>query len=298
MKNAAAKPMSERTYKKISIDRIKVINSRNRDNVSFQDNIHSIKEVGLLKPIVVNERYCKKTHTYELVCGEGRLLAFKALKRAKIPAEIINCTKKEALLYSLVENIARVPPSTMWFAYEIKRMRDAGITLSQISNIVGKSEPYVRDYIGLVEQGEARLIKGAEDGLFPMSFAVQVARSDDSIIQNILMDAFDSGIVNSKNFSTVKNIIDLRINRGKRPIKKQGASHSRSRSYTFRQLKYDIKKITKEKEAFVNEASVKENRLLSLFDRLNTLWKDKELVNILTSEGMGPIPNLKGDYNV
>jgi len=297
MKLSKIKLMKDRKYEKIPIDKIKVLNSRNRNKVRFQENIRSIKDVGLKRPIQVNERYYNKTGYYDLICGQGRYLAYKALKCTVIPAEVLNCSKKQAYLLSLVENIARVPPGTMWFACEVKRMYNNGFTLMQISNITGKSETYIRDYIRLVEQGEERLIKGVEDGIFPISFAKQVARSDSSNIQNVLMDAYDKGIVNSTNFPTVKRIIDLRLRRGKEPERKDYSVRSSSSGYTVKQLKTDITKLTREKEAFVNESSIKENRLLSLLDGLKALWRDKATAELITSERIGPMPELKGTYN-
>jgi ParB family chromosome partitioning protein len=290
--------MKDRKYEEIPIDKIRVLNSRNRDNVRFKENIRSIKDVGLRKPIQVNERYYNRTGYYDLVCGQGRYLAYKALEYTTIPAEVLNCSKKQAYLLSLIENIARVSPGTMWFACEVKRMHDNGFTLIQICNITGKCETYVRDYVRLVEQGEERLIKGVEDGIFPISFAKQVAKSESSNIQNILMDAYDKGIVNSTNFPTVKRIIDLRLRRGKEPGRKVCSPSSPLSDYTVRQLKNDIKKLTKEKDAFINESERKENRLISILDGLNSLWKDKMTAELITSEGIGPMPKLKGTYNV
>ena len=63
-----------------------------------------------------------------------------------------------------------------------------------------KTEHYIRDYIRLVEQGEERLIQGVDQGVFPIKFAVHVAMSESSQIQNVLMDAFDEGIVTTNNF--------------------------------------------------------------------------------------------------
>jgi ParB family transcriptional regulator, chromosome partitioning protein len=291
------RPMAKRKYAKIPLDRIKVLNSRNRDHEKFKENIRSIRDVGLLKPIVVNERQYSKTGYYELVCGQGRFLAYKSLGYSEIPAEIINCDRKEALLYSLVENIARVPPGTMWFAQEVKRMHDAGCTLEYIANITGHCTAYIANYIRLVEQGEERLIKGVEANLFPISFAVDVAKSEDSTIQNTLMDAFDKGIVNCKNLPTVKNIIELRLNRRRNAPAKPNSSRVVTDDYTMKQLKADIRKVTKEKEAFVNEASLKENRLLSLRDGLNILFKNRQFVELATAEGLGQMPSLQGTYN-
>src|SRR5688572_27141940 len=93
-------PMSERKYRLVPVDQIRVLNSRNRDKVQFEDNVRSIQSVGLLKPIVVNEKYFPKNGYYDLVCGEGRFIAHKTLKRDRIPAEVICCDRKTALLFS------------------------------------------------------------------------------------------------------------------------------------------------------------------------------------------------------
>lgn len=292
------RPMQERKYVNIPISEIKVLNSRNRDKKKFQENVRSIQEVGLLKPIVVNERNYSKNGYYELVCGQGRYIAYKSLGREEIPAEVINCSEKNAYLYSLVENIARVPPGTMWFAREVKRMKDSGFSYEQISTITGKCENYLREYICLVENGEERLIKGVEEGLFPITFAKKVAHADTAAVQNILMDAFDCGIVNSKNFPTVKKIIDRRMTLGEGMDKRNRGPSPSPENYTINQLKQDIHKMTKEKESFVNEAEIKENRMLSLLYGLHTIWKDPKIIELIKSESIGPMPELKGKYHV
>lgn len=290
--------MKDRKYEMIPLDRIKVLNSRKRGKAHFKEIVRSIDEVGLLVPIVVNERYLEKKGYYDLICGEGRLLAFKQQGRTHIRAQVRNCTKKEALILSLVENIARVPPGTMWFAHEVKRMHDAGWNYEQIGRIVGRSGTYVRDYINLVERGEARLIKGVEQGLFPISFAVKVSGSSNSTIQNVLIDAFDNGIVSTSNLSVVRRIIELRMKVGKDQDHHTGKTGAHPPEYSVKQLKSDISRITKKKEAFVQEAEVKENRLLALLDGLNTLWQDKKLVALLKERHLDRRPELKGQYNV
>ena len=44
---------------------------------------------------------------YDLVCGQGRLEAFVALGQKEIPAMVIDASREECFLMSLVENIAR-----------------------------------------------------------------------------------------------------------------------------------------------------------------------------------------------
>lgn len=287
-------PMAERQYRLVPVDKIRVLNSRNREKAQFEDNVRSIESVGLLKPIVVNERTLEKDGFYELICGEGRFLAHKQLGKDKIPAEVINCDKKTALLYSLVENIARVTPDTMWYAREMKRMKDAGMAVTKISQIVGKSEKYVDDFITLVEMGEERLIKGVEQGLFCMSFATVVARSSSDTIQHVLMDAFDNGMINSANATRVRNLIELRFSRGKQPLKKKESPDVAK--YSIKDLKRDIAKATDEKERFVREAAARENRLLNLLDGLTSIWKDEALLALLRDEKLDERPQLVGNY--
>ena len=49
-------PMAERKYKLVPLEKIRVLNTRNRDKSQFDDNVRSIESIGLLKPIVVNAR--------------------------------------------------------------------------------------------------------------------------------------------------------------------------------------------------------------------------------------------------
>ncbi len=294
MKSRRVIPMSDREYRLIPVDSIVVLNSRNRNQQKFAENVRSIDEVGLRKPIVVNSRGFGHTGKYELVCGEGRYLAHKKLERAEIPAEVIDCDRKTALLYSLVENIARVPPGTMWFAQEMKRMHDAGLNYAEIARYVGKSATYVSSYIQLVENGETRLIEGVEQGLFSMSFATQVAQSDDSTIQNVLMDAFDDGVVNCNTVRRVRKLLELRMNRGKSSDQRL----QQSEGYTLKELKHEIVKSTKEKEEFVHQTQQKENRLMTLMLGISTLMEDPKGMELLSAFDLAEPPKLQRDYGI
>ena len=77
------------------IDKVKVINSRNRDQEQFDMNVESIGGVGLMKPIRVNDKFLESTGKYELICGEGRLLAHIETEKAcgEPTSTIAGCTK-------------------------------------------------------------------------------------------------------------------------------------------------------------------------------------------------------------
>lgn len=281
-------PMAQRRYAEVPIDQVKVINSRNRDKEQFDMNVESIESVGLMKPIRVNDKFLESTGQYELICGEGRLLAHQQLGKTHVMAEIVTCTRKEALLQSLIENIARTKPGSMDFARELKRLHDEGWEYKQIAKIACKSEEYIRSYIRLVEQGEERLIQGVESGIFPIKFAIQVASTEDSQIQGVLMDAFAEGLVTTNNFGQARRIIAARAKTSKRS--------AASRDYTVNQLQHDIAETTRVKTSFVREAKSKENRFMTLLSGVNTLFQDQGLVELLTRLKLDKRPTLAGDF--
>ncbi|MBA4019765.1 MAG: hypothetical protein C0483_21580 [Pirellula sp.] len=280
--------MKQRRREMIPIEKIRVINSRTRDETQFSLNVQSIEAVGQIKDIRVNDKFLAREGVYELICGEGRLIAQKRLGRTHIRAEIVTCTRKQAYLESLVENLARSKAGTMEFARELKRLHDEGWTLEQIGRIACRNADYMRQFIRLVEKGEDRLIQGVELGVFPISFAILVAQSDDAGIQNVLMDAFDQGVVNCDNFAKARQIINARR-------KRKGGPGAKSQ-YTISHLTSDIADATQAKDSYVREAQGKERGLFTLLDGFATLFGDLELMRLLKSEGLDRLPELTGTY--
>jgi ParB family chromosome partitioning protein len=274
--------MKDRRREMIPIDKIRVMNSRTRDEGQFALNVQSIDAIGQIKDIRVNDKFLAKEGFYELICGEGRLIAHRRLSRTHIRAEVVTCSRKLAHLESLVENLARARPGTMYFARELKALHDEGWDYDQ-------SIEYIRQYIRLVENGEDRLIQGVEQDVFPISFAVLVAQADDATIQNVLMDAFDQGIVNSNNFARARAIISARLD---------GRKRKAPDSYTVAALAQDIATATEAKDSFAREAQGKESRLYMLLDGLAVLWRDTAFTELLLYEKLDKRPELAGKYNV
>jgi ParB family transcriptional regulator, chromosome partitioning protein len=171
----------------------------------------------------------------------------------------------------------------------LKRMHDEGWDYERIGRVACKSETYIREYIGLVEQGEERLIQGVEQGIFPIKFATRVAAAKNGQIQNVLMDAFDEGIVTTSNFAQARRIIVARASSTKEKKKTP-------EQYTVDQLKQDIAEATKVKVSYVREAKSKESRFVTLLDGINLLWRDPELVRLLRDEKLYDRPELAGDF--
>ena len=283
--------MKDRRYEMVPLDKIKVVNSRLRDEKQFQMNVQSIDAVGLFKPILVNDKFLPSTEFYELICGEGRLLAHGQLKATEIKAEVITCTRKEAHLLSLIENLARSRPASMEFARALKQMHDQGWSFQNIAKVACRSEEYIKMYITLVVNGEDRLIRGVEQDVFPITFAMLVAQTDDANIQHVLMDAFDQKIVNCQNFARARAIINGRFDGRNRKVGPGGTAN-----YTVKALVTDIASATKAKDSFVREVKEKENRLFALLEGLGQLWNDPAMMDLLRAESLGERPELLGKY--
>ena len=82
----------------IPVDRIEVLNPRERNKQVFEGIVENIKSVGLKKPITVTPRPGDDgAEKYLLVCGEGRLKAFMALGETTIAAMVVDVNDEDAL---------------------------------------------------------------------------------------------------------------------------------------------------------------------------------------------------------
>ena len=114
----------------IRIAEIRILNPRSRNKNVFAAVVRNIDHVGLKRPITVTGAEDGK---YDLVCGQGRLEAYRALGATTIPAIVVNASKEDRYLMSLVENIARRRHKTSELLKEIMTLSRRGYTTEQIS---------------------------------------------------------------------------------------------------------------------------------------------------------------------
>lgn len=111
----------------IPIAEINIPNSRTRGSEKFKEIVASIKALGLKKPITVAPASGKYgLGKYDLVCGEGRLLAFESLGETMIPARVLDLTNEDVLLMSLVENLARRQFRSVELLQEVAALKERG----------------------------------------------------------------------------------------------------------------------------------------------------------------------------
>jgi ParB family transcriptional regulator, chromosome partitioning protein len=117
------------------------------DEESLAELTHSIREFGVLQPIVVR----RKDDKYELVMGERRLRAAVAANLEKIPA-IVRDTADDAMLRdALLENIhrAQLNPLEEAAAYQ-QLLEEFGVTHEELASRIGRSRSQVTNTIRLM----------------------------------------------------------------------------------------------------------------------------------------------------
>jgi ParB/RepB/Spo0J family partition protein len=122
----------------IDIASVDVLNPRERNDKVFDEIVVNIKQVGLKKPITVTARQSPDgVERLLLVCGEGRLKAFKALGESRIPALVIDVTDEDAFIMSLAENIARRQCRPLELLAGIEQLREMGYAAKAIASKTG-----------------------------------------------------------------------------------------------------------------------------------------------------------------
>ena len=136
----------------------KVIPNRYQPRIDFrqeklQELIDSIQEKGIVQPIVVRKN---SEQEFELIAGERRLRAAKALGHTEIPAVIRNVSDLEMLELSIIENIQRDDLNPVEEALAYKKMaQEFNFTQEQIAKVVGKSRATVANMLRLLSLPEA-----------------------------------------------------------------------------------------------------------------------------------------------
>ena len=119
------------------------------DPEALEELIHSIKEIGLLQPVVVRPT---GNGAYELVAGERRLRASKTAGLESIPAIIRQTPDADLLRDALLENLhrANLNPLEEAAAYQ-QLLDDFGCTQDELAQRIGRSRPAVTNALRLLK---------------------------------------------------------------------------------------------------------------------------------------------------
>lgn len=166
--------------KSIPIDKIKVSKNNVRktleDFIALDELARSIKEIGLLQPVVVF--YNEAQDTYELIIGQRRFQACKNIGLKTIPAIITKPMNNiDAIALSLAENVHR--QDLDWkdkVEAAVTLLNELG-TVQAVADKLNISDTAVRNYLGYTAVPEP-IKKMVEDGKLSRPTAVRIAKAN------------------------------------------------------------------------------------------------------------------------
>lgn len=273
----------------IPLEHITVVNPRERGKRKFKQIVDNIASLGLKKPITVTPKETASgVEEYYLVCGQGRYEAYKILGEREIPALVVHVTKKELLLMSLVENLARRQHSTIELVRDISDLRDRGYSFTDIAAKTALDVTYVRGMVKLLKKGEERLLQAVEKGQIPVSVAVTIASSDDHQIQKALTEAYEKNTLRGNRLLAARRLVEKRKTDGKGI--RSGSRKQKVDAVSSQKLLRTYQKETARQRLVIQKSKLCETRLLFVVSALRQLFEDDHFISLLRAETLDTLP--------
>ena len=154
---------------------------KNFDEESLSELTNSIKERGVIQPIIVRKSSDNKTK-FEIVAGERRWLAAQRAKLHEVPIVITDIDDLKSLEFAIVENVQRNDLNPLEEAQGYKRLIDEfSYDQEKVSKFIGKSRSYItnslrlltlpKEIFNMIEKkqltpGHAKILVGLENASF------------------------------------------------------------------------------------------------------------------------------------
>jgi len=271
----------------IPIERITVVNPRVRNQRVFSEIVENIAEVGLKRPITVSRRAEAGGPFYDLVCGQGRLEACRALGHSDVPALVVSADEEDCLVASLVENCARRQHHALDLLQDVSGMKERGYSPSEIARKTGLTKEYVSGVIRLLENEEERLLRAVESGMMPISVAVQIAEAEDGDVQSALQAAYESKQLRGRKLIAARRLVETRRRRGKAM---RNEEQKPKRPLSSEALVRAYEEETARKRALIRRSEAAKARLTFITEALRTLIDDDEFYGLIEDQGLDNLP--------
>ena len=154
---------------------------KNFDKESLEDLANSIKERGLIQPIIVRKSEDNE-NKYEIIAGERRWLASQNAGLHEVPVVITEASDLKSLEFAIVENVQRHDLNAIEEANGYQRLiDDFGYDHEKVAKFIGKSRSHIsnclrlltlpKEVIHLIEknslsQGHAKVLVGLTNAFF------------------------------------------------------------------------------------------------------------------------------------
>jgi len=154
---------------------------KNFDEANLEDLTNSIKERGMIQPIVVRKSNDENLK-FEIIAGERRWLAAQRANMHNVPVVVIEADDLKSLEFAIVENVQRHDLNPLEEAQGYKRLiEEFSYDQEKVSKFIGKSRSYItnslriltlpEDVIKLIESkklsiGHAKILVGLDNASF------------------------------------------------------------------------------------------------------------------------------------
>jgi ParB family transcriptional regulator, chromosome partitioning protein len=161
------------------------------DEDALDELVHSIKEIGLLQPVVVR----RAGEGFELIAGERRLRASQRAGLIRIPAIVRDTGDDDLLRDALLENLhrAQLNPLEEAAAYQ-QLLDDFGCTQDELATRIGRSRPQVSNTLRLLKLPPAVARRVAAGVLSAGHAKVLLSLADASQIETLAARIVAEGI--------------------------------------------------------------------------------------------------------
>ena len=274
---------------RIPIDRITIVNPRLRSKKIFKGIVENIAEIGLKRPITVTSRQGSDGPLYDLVCGQGRLEAFRELGQTEVPALIVTADTEDCMVASLVENCARRQHQAVDLLQDIVGMRERGYSDNEIAEKTGLSANYVWSVGKLLARGERRLVAAVEAGYLPISVALEICEADDQGVQAALHKAYEDKLLRGRALIAARRLVEVRKRSGK--AAKLNRLVEKGSAATPEDLVKAFQEDTERKRMMIRKTEATRNRLVFIVEALSQLSNDESFIALLEDEDLASMPN-------
>jgi len=127
------------------------------DESSLQDLTNSIKERGIIQPIVVRKSN-EDSSKYEIIAGERRWLSAQKAGLHEVPVVIMEVDDLKSLEFAIIENVQRNDLNAVEEARGYQRLIDEfSYDQEKVAKFIGKSRSYIANFLRLLGLPEAVL---------------------------------------------------------------------------------------------------------------------------------------------
>lgn len=174
--------------KMVQLDRIKDPERPLRTNLtpeSVDDLVFSIREVGIIQPLIV----CESGDDYELIAGHRRLMAAEILQLIEVPAIIVDVKNLDKEVMKMHENIGRQDINPIDWANQLAYLKSQyGLTSAKLSEMTGFSESWVSEHLEILKYPPEVLV-AIRNGTLAFSAARELAKIKDKTKREVYVKA-------------------------------------------------------------------------------------------------------------